>query len=194
MPWTRTATFLIRSRIRAVLSRPGRSSRPGRPPSGSASVHFRPAPLLATALVSKFSSRDPLLAKYAQAVGQRRSPGLVITARPSGSARVGSRSGQPWWSAITDPATSSRTNPGAITDRALVPVDLGKQSAVVQECLRVSVVNCHAANHAMVVRCGPTAPEAVDTTWNSGARLGGIVTLGFRRYHRNGHTAYSRPQ
>jgi hypothetical protein len=90
---------------------------------------------------------DPLLAKYAQAVGQRRSPGLVITARPSGSARVGSRSGRPLWSAITDPATSSRTNPGAITDRALVPVDLGKQSAVVQECPGVSVVNCHAANH-----------------------------------------------
>ena len=69
---------------------------------------------------------DPLLAKYAQAVGQRCSPGLVITARP---------------------ATSSRTNPGAITDRALVPVDLGKQSAVVRECPGVSVVNCHAANH-----------------------------------------------
>jgi len=53
-----------------------------------------------------------------------------------------------------------------------VPVDLGKQSAVVQECPGVSVVNCHAANQAMVVRCGLTAPEAVDTTWNSGLGSG----------------------
>ena len=55
------------------------------------------------------ASAEPLRAKYVQAVGQRRSPGLVRTARPSGSARVGSRCGQPWWSAIADLASSSRS-------------------------------------------------------------------------------------
>lgn len=42
---------------------------------------------------------ERLFAKYVRAVGYRRSPGLAATARPPGSARVGPRCGQPWWSA-----------------------------------------------------------------------------------------------
>ena len=52
---------------------------------------------------------DLLLAKYAQTVGHRRSPGIAVTARPSGSARGGPCCGQPWWSAITGLASSSRS-------------------------------------------------------------------------------------
>ena len=54
-------------------------------------------------------TRDLLLAKYARTVGYGRSPGTEPCAHPLGSARVESRCGQPWWSAITDLASSSRS-------------------------------------------------------------------------------------
>jgi len=44
--------------------------------------------------------------------------GLHLTARPSGSARVGFCCGQPWWSAITDFASSSRSQVTMWTSRA----------------------------------------------------------------------------
>ena len=50
-------------------------------------------------LSSGISHLDPPLAKYAQTVGHCRSPGMESSARPFGSASVGSRCGQPWWSA-----------------------------------------------------------------------------------------------
>lgn len=45
-------------------------------------------------------SRDCLRAKYNRAVGESRSPGISTGRHLSGSADVGSRCGQPWWSAI----------------------------------------------------------------------------------------------
>jgi hypothetical protein len=50
-----------------------------------------------------------VLATYAQVVGDLRSPGITVTAGPSGSARVGPCCGQTWWSAIADLAFSSRS-------------------------------------------------------------------------------------
>ena len=51
---------------------------------------------------------DPLLAKYAQTVGYRRSPGLAATASPPESARVGSCCGRDWWSALTVPTRAAQ--------------------------------------------------------------------------------------
>ena len=68
---------------------------------------------------------DPSLVRHAQAVGRCRSPGLAVTVRPSGSARVGSCCGQPWWSAITDLASSSRTS-GAAGRLSAVPANAGR--------------------------------------------------------------------
>lgn len=44
---------------------------------------------------------DPLLAKYAGAVGYRRSPEAKPRTHPLVSVRVGSCCGQPWWSALS---------------------------------------------------------------------------------------------
>ena len=65
---------------------------------------------LATLLAANGNcSRERLLAKYARPVGHRRSPGTEPCGHPVGSARVDSHCGQPWWSAITDLASSSRS-------------------------------------------------------------------------------------
>jgi hypothetical protein len=62
------------------------------------------------ALAAAPTRRDRLLANYAQAVDPSRLPGQTVSGRPSGSARVGPRCGQLWWSALTDLASSSRSH------------------------------------------------------------------------------------
>lgn len=60
--------------------------------------------------------------KYAQAVGQYRSPGFVLTACPPGSACGGSCCGQPWWSASAGLASSSRSQLAIRTARTGAPL------------------------------------------------------------------------
>lgn len=43
---------------------------------------------------------DPSFVRDTQTVGDSRSPGAAPRAHPLGSARVGSRCGQRWWSAL----------------------------------------------------------------------------------------------
>ena len=78
---------------RVWSSRPGRLALPYR-------SHPRRISIVVSNRVSRIGSRDHLLAKYAQDVGHRRSPGAAPRGAPLGSARVGSRCAQAWWSAL----------------------------------------------------------------------------------------------
>lgn len=66
-------------------------------------------------------SRDPLLAKYAQSVGYRRSPGLTVASASAGIGLHRILLWSAWWSTTTDLASSSRT-------KVLEPSTWGKDS------------------------------------------------------------------
>jgi hypothetical protein len=61
--------------------------------------HPRPLPRHFAVATTAARAREPSVVRHAQTVGERRSPGAALPAHPWGSARVGSRCGQPWWSA-----------------------------------------------------------------------------------------------
>jgi hypothetical protein len=65
--------------------------------------------------------RDPVLARYVQTVGYRRSPALAVTPGLPGSARVGSCCGQDWWSALAVPTGCHGVDTQASSQQAAPP-------------------------------------------------------------------------
>lgn len=94
----RACGVLIRSKVRTVRSGPGRSSRTGRLPCGSAGIQGHPAPLLATVLAGLAGCRPPSLTlAHSHSACVRIGPCTAYRARP---ALASSSTGRPVWTTL----------------------------------------------------------------------------------------------